>query len=71
VFSRAGRAWRSGEAAAGRASRVPLADPVVQALTLIDVVVGATLTALLVAMVIQIEKRHRTVDPDHLSELRG
>ncbi|MEV8564375.1 sodium:proton antiporter [Streptomyces sp. NPDC051322] len=46
-------------------------DPVVQALTLTDVVVGATVTALLLALVIQVEKRHGTVDPDELSELRG
>ncbi|MFE2377780.1 sodium:proton antiporter [Streptomyces sp. NPDC059398] len=49
----------------------PLVDPVVQALALTDVVVGATLTALLLALVVQIDKRHSTVDPDELSELRG
>ncbi|WP_037761942.1 sodium:proton antiporter [Streptomyces sp. 142MFCol3.1] len=46
-------------------------DPVVQALALTDVVVGATVTALLLALVIQVSKRHGTVDPDELSELRG
>ncbi len=50
---------------------VPVVDPVVQALALTDVVVGATVTALLLALVIQIAKRHGTVDPDALSELRG
>ncbi|AOP47094.1 sodium:proton antiporter [Streptomyces lydicus] len=49
----------------------PVVDPVVQALTLTDIVIGATVTALLLALVIQIAKRHRTVDPDELSELRG
>lgn len=49
----------------------PVVDPVVQALTLTDVVVGATVTALLLALVVQIAKRHGTVDPDELSELRG
>ncbi|MEV8523991.1 MULTISPECIES: sodium:proton antiporter [unclassified Streptomyces] len=49
----------------------PLVDPVVQALTLTDVVVGATVTALLLALVIQVAKRHGTVNPDELSELRG
>lgn len=49
----------------------PLVDPVVQALALTDVVVGATLTALLLALVIQVDKRHGTVDPDELSELHG
>ncbi|KIF73007.1 dehydrogenase [Streptomyces sp. 150FB] len=49
----------------------PVVDPVVQALTLTDVVVGATITALLLALVIQVNKRHGTVNPDELSELRG
>lgn len=49
----------------------PVVDPVVQALALTDVVVGATVTALLLALVIQTAKRHGTVDPDELSELRG
>jgi multicomponent Na+:H+ antiporter subunit C len=34
-------------------------------------VVGATGTALLLALVIQVRKRHGTVDPDELSELKG
>ncbi|HVA75744.1 MAG TPA: NADH-quinone oxidoreductase subunit K [Acidimicrobiales bacterium] len=46
-------------------------DPVVQAMTLTDIVVSATLTALLLALVIQIHKRHGTVDPDELRALRG
>ncbi|MGV9627959.1 sodium:proton antiporter [Streptomyces sp. NPDC003487] len=49
----------------------PVVDPVVQALALTDVVVGATVTALLLALIVQIAKRHGTVDPDELSELRG
>ncbi|MFF4469942.1 sodium:proton antiporter [Streptomyces sp. NPDC001599] len=49
----------------------PVVDPVVQALALTDVVVGATVTALLLALVVQVAKRHGTVDPDELSELRG
>ena len=46
-------------------------DPVVQAMTLTDIVVGATVTALLLALAIQIGKRHGTVDPDELSSLKG
>lgn len=46
-------------------------DPVVQALALTDVVVGATVTALLLALVVQVDKRHGTLDPDELSELKG
>ena len=49
----------------------PVVDPVVQALTLTDVVVGATVTALLLGLVIQTRKRHGTVDPDELTGLRG
>ena len=45
-------------------------DPVVQALTLTDVVVSATVTAVLLALTIQIHKRHGTVDPDELRALR-
>ncbi|QPP08497.1 cation:proton antiporter subunit C [Streptomyces bathyalis] len=46
-------------------------DPVVQALTLTDIVVGATVTALLLALVTQLHKRHGTVDPDELLALKG
>lgn len=46
-------------------------DPLVQAMTLTDVVVGATVTALLLSLVIQIHKRHGTIDPDRLSALSG
>jgi multicomponent Na+:H+ antiporter subunit C len=46
-------------------------DPVVQALALTDIVVGATVTALLLALVVQLHKRHGTFDPDELSELKG
>jgi multicomponent Na+:H+ antiporter subunit C len=46
-------------------------DPVVQTLTLTDIVVSATVTALLLALAMQIAKRHGTVDPDQLSTLEG
>ncbi|MCU1490728.1 MAG: NADH-ubiquinone oxidoreductase chain, partial [Acidimicrobiaceae bacterium] len=46
-------------------------DPLVQALTLTDVVVSATVTALLLAIAVQIAKRRGTVDPDELNELEG
>jgi multicomponent Na+:H+ antiporter subunit C len=45
-------------------------DPVVQALTLTDIVVGGTVTALLLALAVQIEKRLDTLDPDELDPLR-
>jgi len=44
---------------------------VVQAQTLTDIVVSATVTALLLALAIQIHKRQGTVDPDELRALRG
>jgi multicomponent Na+:H+ antiporter subunit C len=46
-------------------------DPLVQAMTLTDVVVSATVTALLLALSVQISKQHGTVDPDELRALRG
>jgi multicomponent Na+:H+ antiporter subunit C len=46
-------------------------DPVVQSLVFTDVVVSATVTAVLLALAIQARKRSGTRDPDKLSELRG
>jgi multicomponent Na+:H+ antiporter subunit C len=46
-------------------------DPLVQAMTLTDIVVSATVTALLLALAIQIHKRHHTLDPDKLRSLKG
>lgn len=47
----------------------PAVDPVVQALVLTDIVVGATITALLLAMTLQVQKRRGTVDPQALKPL--
>ena len=44
-------------------------DPLVQAMTLTDIVVGATVTALLLALTVQVAKRRGTVDPDELRSL--
>jgi multicomponent Na+:H+ antiporter subunit C len=49
----------------------PVVDPVVQALTLTDVVVEATVTAVLLALAVQAHRRFGTADPDRLGELRG
>ena len=46
-------------------------DPVVQALTLTDVVVEATVVALLLALVMQAHKRFGTLDPDDLGVMRA
>jgi multicomponent Na+:H+ antiporter subunit C len=55
----------------GGAGSSPVVDPVVQAMTLTDIVVSATVTALLLALTVQVAKRHGTVDPDELRALRG
>jgi multicomponent Na+:H+ antiporter subunit C len=49
----------------------PAVDPVVQALMLTDIVVEATVMALLLALAVQTHKRTATLDPDKLKELRG
>jgi multicomponent Na+:H+ antiporter subunit C len=41
-------------------------DPIVQALSLTDVVVGATVSALLLAIAVQVHKRTGTLDPEQL-----
>jgi multicomponent Na+:H+ antiporter subunit C len=46
-------------------------DPVVQALTLTDVVVQGTVTAVLLALTVQAHKRFGTADPNELGALRG
>jgi multicomponent Na+:H+ antiporter subunit C len=48
----------------------PAVDPVVQALVLTDVVIGATVTALLLAMALQVHKVAGTLDPEDLRPLR-
>ena len=48
----------------------PAVDPVVQALALTDVVVGATVTALLLALAIDLQRRRGSLDPNRLSPLR-
>jgi len=50
---------------------VPVVDPVVQALCLTDVVVGATVLSLLLALAVKVHQTSGTRDPDGLSELGG
>jgi multicomponent Na+:H+ antiporter subunit C len=47
-----------------------LVDPTVQVLVLTDVVIEATVTALLLALVVQAHKRFGSVDPADLRPLR-
>ena len=46
-------------------------DPVVQALTLTDIVVSVTLAALLLALAVDAHKRAGSLDPAELTEFRG
>ena len=49
----------------------PVVDPVVATLTLTDVVVEATVAALLLSLAVQAHRRFGTLDPDELGALRG
>jgi multicomponent Na+:H+ antiporter subunit C len=46
-------------------------DPVVQAMTLTDIVVEATVSALLLGLAVQAYKRFGTLDPHELRSLQG
>lgn len=46
-------------------------DPIVATLTLTDVVVEATVVALLLALAVQAHSRFGTVDPNEIGALRG
>jgi multicomponent Na+:H+ antiporter subunit C len=66
--------YRSGATApiyADIASSRPVVDPVVATLTLTDVVVEATVAALLLSLAVQAHRRFGTLDPDELGALRG
>ena len=49
----------------------PVVDPVVQSLALTDVVVGATVSALLLALAVGAHRRYGSVNPDELTTHRG
>jgi multicomponent Na+:H+ antiporter subunit C len=46
-------------------------DPVVHALTLTDIVVESTVTALMLALAVQSMKRFGSVDPERVRAMRG
>lgn len=46
-------------------------DPVVQALTMVDIVVQAVISALLLALAVEAYERFGTVDPNELRPVRG
>jgi multicomponent Na+:H+ antiporter subunit C len=69
-----GIGYRTGAAApifADITPGTPTVDPIVQALTLTDVVVEATVVALLLALAVQAERRFGTLDPKEFGALRG
>jgi multicomponent Na+:H+ antiporter subunit C len=47
----------------------PAVDPVVQALVLTDIVIGAAVTALLLALALQVHKTTGTLSPDKIRPL--
>ncbi len=53
-----------------RPPSTPAVDPVLQALVLTDIVVGATVTALLLALTLQVHKKRGTVNPQRLRPFR-
>jgi multicomponent Na+:H+ antiporter subunit C len=46
-------------------------DPVVQALTLTDIVVSVTVIALILALALDVHKHAGTIDPDEIREMSG
>lgn len=52
-------------------ANTPAVDPVMQALILTDVVVEVTVMALLLGLAVQIQKRHKTLNPDRLKAISG
>ncbi len=49
----------------------PAVDPVVQALVLTDIVIGAAVTALLLALALRLHRKRGTLDPDKLRPMRS
>ncbi|HEY7956163.1 MAG: sodium:proton antiporter [Polyangia bacterium] len=69
-----GIGWRAGGVAPVLVGTHPgqsVVDPIVQALMLTDIVVEATVMALLLAMAVQLYERLGTVDPACMRVLRG
>ena len=49
----------------------PAVDPVVQSLTLTDIVVSVTVIALILALALDVHRESGSVDPDEISTLNG
>jgi multicomponent Na+:H+ antiporter subunit C len=57
--------------AGGVPTTTHVVDPVVQALMLTDIVVEATVVALLLAITMQVKKKTGNVDPDEVDLMKG
>lgn len=55
----------------GQPPGTPMVDPVVQALTLTDIVVSVVVLALILALAVQAHRRAGSVDPEDLREMQG
>ncbi len=55
----------------GQKLGTPSVDPIVQALTLTDIVVSVTVIALILALALDVFKQTGTVDPDEIAEMSG
>ena len=49
----------------------PAVDPVVQSLTLTDIVVSVTVIALVLALALDVHEESGTIDPDQLADFHG
>ncbi len=66
--------YRSGGTApifTGAPPSVKMVDPVVQALALTDIVVGAAVSALILTFAVQAHKRTKSPDPEKMTQLKG
>lgn len=52
-------------------TKTPAVDPVVQALTLTDVVVSVVIVALILALTLDVHRRSGTVDPEQIRAMSG
>lgn len=66
--------YRAGSTApifTGISLKTPAVDPIVQALTLTDVVVSVVVAALVLALALDVHRRGESADPDELRNVRG
>ena len=54
----------------GVSQKATAVDPIVQAMTFIDIIVEAVVAALLLALAVQMQRRFGSLDPDELRAMR-